>query len=376
MSEASEPQPSTEPTPAVPTSAPATAAGAPARSSTWKYTIGLVVLLIAICGGWYAYVAATSMPTAPDELQALKAYITHLANTQKLGDAYADQNNDMLADTPTDPAKLLKVDEISFSLVGGDDPEKAQEVWKDFMLALEKGTGKKVKYQTEIGSIQEQTRAVAEGRLHITAINTGQVSTAVNTAGFVPLFCPADKDGKFAYQMEILVPAGSPVQKPEDLRGKTVGLVALSSNSGGKAPLVIFKDKFGMLPGRDYKYTFTGDHVRAIKDVVAGRYDAVCVANDLLARTVAAGDVKPEQFRSIHKSDSFPPLCFGVPHNLPPDLLAKVKQVFTDFSSAGNSVGESYVKRGQVKFAPVDYKTDWKLIRDVDDSLTHLLDAK
>ncbi|MBA4188095.1 MAG: phosphate/phosphite/phosphonate ABC transporter substrate-binding protein [Planctomycetaceae bacterium] len=368
MSEASEPQPPTEPTPAVPTHAPA--------RSSWKYTIGFVVLLVAVCGGWYAYVAATSMPTPPDELQALKAYITNLANTQKLGDAYADQNHDMLADTPTDPAKLLKVDEISFSLVGGDDPEKAQEVWKDFMLALEKGTGKKVKYQTEIGSVQEQTRAVAEGRLHITAINTGQVSTAVNTAGFVPLFCPADKDGKFAYQMEILVPANSPIQKPEDLRGKTVGFVALSSNSGGKAPLVILKDKYTMLPGRDYKYTFVGDHVRAIKDVAAGRYDAVCVANDLLGRTVAAGDVKPEQFRSIYKSDSFPPLCFGVPHNLPPDLLAKVKQVFTDFSFAGSSVGQSYVKRGQVKFAPVDYKTDWKLIRDVDESLTHLLDAK
>jgi len=29
-----------------------------------------------------------------------------------------------------------------------------------------------------------------------------------------------------------------------------------------------------------------------------------------------------------------------------------------------------------VKFAPVDYKTDWKLIRDVDDSLTRLLDTK
>jgi len=336
----------------------------------------LVVLLIAGAGGWFAYVYSTSMPTPPDELHGLKTYLSNLSKTQQLADVYTDADKDLVADPPQDPSKFLKVDEISFSLVGGDDPKGGAEGWKDFMAALEKSTGKKVTYAADINSVQEQTKALAEGRLHITAFNTGQVSTAVNTAGFVPLFCPADKDGKYAYQMEILVPASSPLQKPEDLRGKTIGLVALSSNSGGKAPLVILKDKFGMLPGRDYKYTFTGDHVRAIKDVAAGRYEAVCVANDLLAQVVGRGEVKPEQFRSIYKSESFPPLCFGIPNNLSPDLIAKVKQTFAEFSFSGNSVGKYYESRGLLKFAPVVYMNDWKLIREVDDSLTRLLDPK
>ena len=130
-------------------------------------------------------------------------------------------------------------------------------------------------------------KAVAEGRLHVTAFNTGQVPAAVNAAGFVPLFCPADKDAKYAYEMEILVRADSPIQRPEDLKGKTIALVALSSNSGGKTPLVVLKDKFGLLPGHDYNYAFTGDHIRSVKELVNGRHDAVCVANDLLARAVA-----------------------------------------------------------------------------------------
>ncbi|MCE9562214.1 MAG: phosphate/phosphite/phosphonate ABC transporter substrate-binding protein [Planctomycetes bacterium] len=351
---------------------------APAKGSSWKFTIALIVLLMVGAGGWYAYVSSTAMPTPPDELQGLKTYITNLAKTQKLADGFTDENGDLVADPPKDPAKFLKVDEISFSLVGGEKPETAQGEWQDFMDALAKGTGKKVKYLTEANSVQDQVRLLGEGKLHVTAFNTGQVSTAVNTAGFVPMFCPADGNGNFAYQMEILVPAGSSVQKPEDLKGKNIGLVALSSNSGGKAPLVIFKDKFGMLPGRDYRYTFTGEHERAIKDVAIGRYDAVCVASDILTRTLGPGEkqVKPEAVRSIYKSESFPPLCFGVPYNLPPELATKVKQIFTEFSFVGNSVGRVYQTRGQVKFAPVDYKTDWKLIREVDDSLTKLLDSK
>lgn len=364
MSESAEPQPTT------PAPAPL-----PARASSWKYTFAFVALLIAGAGGWYAYFNSTAMPAPPDELHALKAYITNLTKTQALAAGYADADGDLVADPPTDPAKFLKVDEVVFSVVGTDDPEAAAENWQDFMAALGKATGKKVTYLSGVNTVQEQAQAVAEGRLHVTAFNTGQVSTAVNTAGFVPLFCPADADGKYAYQMEVLVPASSPVQSPADLRGKAVGLVALSSNSGGKAPLVIFKDKFQMLPGRDYRFSFIGDHVRAVKDVAAGRYEAVCVANDLLARTVASGEVKPEQFRSVYKSDPFPPLCFGVPHNLPPDVLAGVKSAFAGFAVPNTTVAK-VLKGGQVKFAPVNYKADWQLTREVDDSLTHLLDPK
>jgi phosphonate transport system substrate-binding protein len=176
--------------------------------------------------------------------------------------------------------------------------------------------------------------------------------------------------------MEILVRTDSPAQTPADLKGKTVGLTSLSSNSGGKAPLVVLKEKFGMLPGRDYDYKFTGDHVRAVKELVAGQYDAVCVANDQLARAVGAGIVKPEQVRSVYKSETFPPLCFGIPHNLPPELAGRVKTAFTAFRFEGNSVGELYKSQGKNRFSPVDYSRDWKLIREVDQALGKLLESK
>jgi phosphonate transport system substrate-binding protein len=360
----------TEPTP-VPVSAPDT------TTSNWNFTLGLVAVLIALAGGVYAYFRYANQPPPPvDELAVLNTYTESIAKTQKLADGYVDAYGDMVAAPPTDPTKFLKVEEIGFSVVALEDPEKAQVQWKDFMTALERGTGKKVKYVADLSTIDDQVRAVREGRLHVTAFNTGQVPNAVNTAGFVPLFCIADKDGKYGLEMEILVRQDSPITRPEDLRSKTIGLTALSSNSGGKAPLVILKDKYGMLPGRDYKFTFTGDHVRAVRELVAGKHDAVCVANDQLARAIGAGVIKREQVRSIYKSESFPPLCFGVPHNLPPDLVAKVKQIFTGFSFDETSVGELYKAQGKTRFAPVDYARDWKLIREVDEALIHLMDSK
>src|SRR5581483_6422540 len=160
--------------------------------------------------------------------------------------------------------------------------------WMDFLVALEKATGTKVVLRTDVGGLQGQLAALRKGTLHVTAFSTGEVPLAVNSAGFVPLWSPADVDGTYAYEMEILVPAASNIKTPADLRGRSIAFTSLSSNSGARAPLVILKEKFGLLPARDYAYTLTGTHERSLKDLAEGRHDAVCVANDLVARAVLA----------------------------------------------------------------------------------------
>lgn len=357
-----------------PQSSPPPAGTRPRPGSSASLLVALALLLLA--GGVYGYVwYTTPLPPPVDELRGLKAYLADLGRTQTLASGYTDADKDLVADPPTESGKLLKVEKLVFSVVGSEDPEKARAQWQDFMAALGKATRKPVAYAADVATVEEQATALREGRLHVTAFNTGQVAAAVNTAGFVPLFCPADAEGKYAYEMRILVRQDSPIQKPEDLRGKVIGLVALSSNSGGKAPLVLLK-KSGLLPGRDYTYKFTGDHARSVKELVRGQYDAVCVASDLLARAVAAGEVRADQFRAIYTSDAFPPLCFGVPHNLPSDLRAQVARVFADFSFAGTSVEARYKAQGYVRFVPVNYAPDWKLVREVDAGLEQLLDGQ
>jgi phosphonate transport system substrate-binding protein len=358
----------------------------PAKSS-YGFTAVLVLLLVAAAGGYYLYERSKNPEPPPvDAFANLKGFFRMLAAGQKLDAAYADADGDLVADPPTDPAKFRPVTVIGFSAVGTGEEErrKADEAeWKDFAAALAKATGKPVEYRGDLGSPEDQMTALKDGRLQVTAFNTGAVPAAVAGAGFVPLFAPADAADKFAYQAVILVKADSPVKAAADLKGKTVAFVALSSNSGAKAPIRDLKAKFGLLPGRDYPYQISGDHFAAIADLLDGKADAACVASDLKDRAFAAPfkargkeyTPKAEQVRAVHTSANFPPLCFGVPHDLPPDVRAKVEQAFREFRFAGTSVGARYGAQGKEKFARVVYKTDWEDVREIDADLGKLADV-
>jgi phosphonate transport system substrate-binding protein len=217
-----------------------------------------------------------------------------------------------------------------------------------------------------------QMEALRDGQLHISAFGTGAVPGAVNTAGFIPLFCPAPADGPFGYEMEIIVPASSSIQHPEDLRGRTIALVSMSSNSGGRAGMVYLKESTRLVPGRDYKYVFTGSHAASIRAVAEGAVDAACVANDLLLAELERGAVKAEQIRSIYKSPAFPPLCFGIGHDLNPELAAKIREAFKTFSA----LPEIYRNAPRrARFSAVDYQKDWAYVREVDGKLKTVVEV-
>jgi phosphonate transport system substrate-binding protein len=199
--------------------------------------------------------------------------------------------------------------------------------------------------------------------------------------------------------MEIIVPADSPIKDLKDLKGKTVAFVSMSSNSGAKAPIVLLKEKHDLQVDRDYRFAITGSHQRSILGVCVGqsaasilsaplasedarktalakpggRFEAAFVASDMLARMVAEGTVKAEQYRVIGKEGPFPVLCFGVPHNLDPALVVKIKDAFASFPFEGNRVGEKYRSSGKVKFAPVDYRKDWQKVREIDEKLPSVI---
>jgi phosphonate transport system substrate-binding protein len=336
-------------------------------------TLVLAAILVAAGVGYYLYVRSENATPPVDEFNSLKGYFSRLGQNQKLAPEFADADGDLIADPPADASKLPPVKEIGFCAVGTDDEErlkKEQADYKDLMAALSKATGLPVKYRTDVGGIAAQMSGLKDGALQVTAFNTGAVAEAVNVAGFTPMFVPADASGKFGIRAEILVKASSPIQKPEDLHGKTVGFVALSSNSGAKLPMFVLKEKFGMLPARDYKHRIIGDHTKAVVALATTNdYDAVCVASDLKDAAFANPALKlsADQFRVVYASESLPPLCFGVPHTLPPELKSKIETVFKEFRFAD-------AKPSRVKFAPANYKEDWKSVREIDAALSRLAD--
>jgi phosphonate transport system substrate-binding protein len=339
----------------------------PAASSSFQ-TVLLVLLPLATAAAVYGYFYVSEKKNvggidyARDVVEPMRRLNP---GAVKLDSKFTDADGDLVADPPkdaVDPATL------AFAPLAGASAE-TEATWKEFLDHLAKVTGKKVEFKTAEFA-DEQLQMLTEGQLHVTGFNTGFVPAAVNTAGFVPVCVMAAADGSWGYEMEFLVPADSPVKSAADIKGKKLTLTAASSHSGYKAALVTLRDEFHLQPGRDYDFHVSGGHDQSIRSLTQkGGSQVVSVANDMLRRAEARGDVKKEQYRSIYKSKKFPPACFGHVYNLKPELAAKVKEAFLGFEWKGSGLEKSYQPAGLAKFVPVNYKDDWKYVREIDQKL-------
>jgi len=281
------------------------------------------------------------------------------------GMTFTDSDNDLLADPPADAAKAINPDTLVFSYVATEEEGPSEETWKELAAALKEKTGKEVKI-AHYKAADEQLEALKKGELHIVGLNTGLVQNAVEQAGFVPLCTLGKTDSSWGYTMEFLVPAGSPIKKPEDIKGHKVTFTRLDSNSGCKAPLVLLKDKYNLLPERDYRFGFSQGHEDSIKRVAAKEFEVVPVASDILARMVENKEIDPAAVTSIYKSERFPPATIGYAYNLTPELRDGIRDTLLKFEWKGTGLEKQFGPEGKEKFVAVSYKDDWANTRRID----------
>ena len=282
-----------------------------------------------------------------------------------LDKAYCDRNGDLTADLPADPKKVVNPPTLIFAYTPVEDPAVYQKVWDGFIKHLEKTTGKRVVF-FPVQSNAAQYEAMRSGRLHVAGVNAGGNALAVNCAGFVPFAMMAAKDNSFGYEMEIIVPADSPIKTPADLKGKKIAFTDATSNSGFKAPSAILKADFKLEAKRDFEPVFSGKHDNSILGVVNKDYEAAAVANSVLGRMIERKVFDPAKLRSIYKSQTFPTSGYGTAHNLDPKLVEKVKQAFFTFPWEGSALANEFKK--EAKFIPIDYKKDWAVLRKIDEA--------
>jgi phosphonate transport system substrate-binding protein len=281
---------------------------------------------------------------------------------------FTDADGDLVADAPKDPAQFVEPARLVFSYVGAEDSERQKEVWKEFIAALATATEKPVDFLI-INTPDEQLEALKSGKLHLTAVNTGNVPAAVRECGFVPDVTLAESSGKIGHTMKLLVPSDSKITKPEELRGQRIAFVNRRSNSGFKAPIVLLMKDYNLKPLRDFEWLFTYSHDDSIAGIANKTYPAAPVASDMLARAEARGEIKPEQYRVISESELFPPVALGHVYNLKPELVAKINAVYKDFNWSGTGLEKEFGPSGIVKFVPADYKQQWFMIRLIDDAM-------
>lgn len=288
----------------------------------------------------------------------------------KLDPRFSDTNGDMVADTPSDPAKQLDPDTLIFAYTPVEDPAVYAKVWAEFLDHLAKTTGKKVQF-FPVQSNAAQLEAMRAGRLHVAGFNTGSNPIAVACSGFVPFAMMASKDGAYGYEMEIITYPGSGITKVEDIKGKKMAFTSETSNSGYKAPSALLKSQFGMEAGKDFEPAFSGKHDNSIIGVANKDYPAAAVANSVMKRMIARGVIKPEQVVTIYKSQTFPTTGYGYAYNLKPELAAKVKEAFFSFNWDGTALLKEFqsAEPPQEKFIPITFKETWAVVRQVDDAM-------
>ena len=280
-----------------------------------------------------------------------------------LDKAYCDRDGDMVADAPTDAKQLIDPPTLIFAYTPVEDPAVYAKVWDGFVKHMEKVTGKKVVF-FPVQSNAAEIEAMRSGRLHIAGFNTGSNPIAVNCAGFVPFAIMGTQNGQFGYEMEIIVPADSPIKTPADLKGKKLAFTSPTSNSGYKAPSAILKADFGLEAERDFTPVFSGKHDNSVIGVANKDYDAASIANEVMKRMFERKVVDPAKIRSIYKSETFPTTGYGHAHNLDPKLVAKIKDAFFSFPWEGSALKAEF--KAEDRFVPITYKKDWSVIRKID----------
>jgi phosphonate transport system substrate-binding protein len=287
---------------------------------------------------------------------------------------YPDQDGDLVADSPSDPAKCIAPEVLMFSFVAGEVESVAQEDWQQLLAQLAETTGKEVKY-IHYGTTDEQLAALKSGELHIAGLNTGIVPAAVERSGFVPVCTFGREDGSYGYTMQLLVPAESKIKDIADVRGHKVTFTRPDSNSGCKVLLTLLRDKYTLLPDRDYTWGFSLGHEESIKGVAAKEFDAAPVASDILARMVEKKEVDPQAFRSVYESERFPPATIGIVYNLAPELRDAIRDTLLAFDLRGTGV-EGEFGADVTKLVPVNYKQDWANARHIDQLASQARSAK
>jgi len=338
--------------------------------------VSLLVLGVAVAVLWVSVVRNPAVAYEADVNQrTLQTVGFTEGRKSKLSERFTDADGDLVADPPKDAKQLIDPPTLTFSYIAVEDPGPFKDAWKDFLTYLSKQTGKNVQY-LELKDSEDELKALRDGKLHIAGLNTGLVPAAVNQCGFVPVSTLGNAEGKGTYQIEIIVRPGSSISQVSDLKGKELTLTEIGSNSGYKAPLVILKRDFNLLPFKDYLVRYSGGQEQSIAGIARGDYEAAAVASDVLDRQTGAGAIKPSEFRVVYKSPSFPRAAVGYVYNLKPELAAKIHDALLKFDWKGTSLEKSFASAGETTFVPVNYKNDWESVRTIDDSVGQSIEIK
>lgn len=135
--------------------------------------------------------------------------------------------------------------------------------------------------------------------------------------------------GTTKYDSRIIVPAGSPVHRLADLRGKTFAFGSISSTSGSLYPSIMLRDA-----GLDYRHDlgrtiYTGGHDATAAAVASGKVDAGGLEGRVLDQLIDKGVIDRSKVRVIARSAPIEGYPWVARTALPAQLRERIADAFT-----------------------------------------------
>ncbi|MBP6684589.1 MAG: phosphate/phosphite/phosphonate ABC transporter substrate-binding protein [Leucobacter sp.] len=212
---------------------------------------------------------------------------------------------------------------IRFGILPYEDPDRLEPAYQTLAAALSEKLDCEVEvsitedYAAEVLAMENDQLEIAQfGPLGFVFANERADANAMVSFG--------DAEGKpTTYTGGIWVPKDSPVEKIEDLKGKTLALGSPGSTSGDAIPSSALADA-GITD--DVTADYAGGHPEALLALVNGTVDAAQINSQTLATATAEGTFDQSKFRQIWESEPIPNDPITVRGNMPQEFKDAVKE--------------------------------------------------
>ena len=241
-----------------------------------------------------------------------------------------------------DPSRLrvaLLPDENAATLIQNAQPLKEY---------LEKTLDKRIELivTTDYSSMIEAMRF---GRIEIAYFGPFSYVLAKSKAPAIEPFAVGVERGSPTYQAVLIAKADGPVQKLEDIRGKSFGFGDQASTSSHLAPRAHLLKKAGLNGETDYRPVHLGTHDAVARSVQTGQVPAGALSKPILDSLIQNGTVDAAQLVELDLSDPIPNYPIVMQDDLKPELKESIRRAFLDMKD------EDVLKAFRVEaFAPTN----------------------
>ncbi len=292
--------------------------------------------------------AACGDPTATTAPAATTAAATTAAANGAAATTAAAMTTAALA-TGTEKPNPLRV-----GLIPNLQPDTVKTQYANLKTHLEKELG--VSVELFVGSdYPAVVTAMATDKLDIAYFGGLTYLQAREQAEVYPIVTAIDRITKDrTYTSVIIVPADSPAQKLEDLKGKTFAFGDVASTSGSLYPRIMLDQAGLKVPGdlKDIKYT--GGHDATALAVANGSVDAGGLEERILLRLIEQGKVDKNKVRVLKRSEPIMGYPWVVRAKLDKDLVDKITTAFLNLKDP--ELLKLVLADGYAKVSAADYQ--------------------